>query len=94
MDPAPDNVVEFLEWISWQRVNSEGGYPDDVQVLGDHIVVATIDQDAPRLKIYETEKAEARFRLAKKLLAEDDGIEDLAEAWWETEVEGSTHEVS
>lgn len=70
-----DEIARLLVERSFEgRIKAFGGYPDDVEVVGDHIVIATVIDDTcePRLNVFTIDDAIARFTKAKGLAVDGD----------------------
>lgn len=62
-----DELVAVLISVKQRRVERDGGYPDQVEIVGSHVVVAGVDhKGAPELFSMPLSGALERFARAKR----------------------------
>src|SRR6266542_7025532 len=76
-----DELLVLLQEKSISNCQYLGGYPDDIQVVGEHICIATLDhKPAPSLEVYPIKEALTSYKESKEeamaACIEEDGDSD------------------
>lgn len=70
-----EKALEWLRAASVEWVQYQGGYTAEIEAVGDHIAIASVDDvGRPVLEVYELEQVEHGIEFAVAEVAEDPGL--------------------